>query len=506
MLTKRYDLTRRLAMRLARAWSRLPARTGAAWCSLFLLLGACSDSKRDTDSNTQQAPPSVLTAPGGAVPVPKVELPSFVTLVKQEGPAVVNISAVQTVTHGRGEMFSLPEDDPLSDFFRRFMPPSGPRQFQARTLGSGFIISADGFILTNAHVVENTDEVTVRLTTKREYKAKVIGVDARTDVALIKIDARALPVVPIGDPAKLEVGEWVAAIGAPFGFENSVTAGIVSAKSRTLPDGSYVPFIQTDVALNPGNSGGPLFNMRGEVVGVNSQIYSRTGGFMGVSFAIPIDIAMDVVKQLRTSGKVMRGRIGVQVQELTAELASSFGLNEVRGALVGIVEENSPAEKAGIRPGDVILSFDGKPVLTSADLARMVASSRPGTTVVLQLWRKGAVSSVNVKIAQVAEQSVAMKTADEDEPQSAPVGLQVSELTAQQQEGMGIKGGVLVRDAEGAAARAGIEAGDVIVALNNTPVRSANDLEQQLAQNKGNTVALLIKRGPATIFLPLHLG
>ena len=501
MLTKRYDLTRRLATRLAPCWSRLPAWAAAAWCSLFLLLGACSDSNRDTGSNRQQAPPSAQ----GAAPVPKVELPSFVTLVKQEGPAVVNISAIQTVRHGGGEMFSMPDDDPLSDFFRRFMPPSGPRQFQARTLGSGFIISADGFILTNAHVVENTDEVTVRLTTKREYKAKVIGVDARTDIALIKIDARALPVVPIGDPAKLEVGEWVAAIGAPFGFENSVTAGIVSAKSRSLPDGSYVPFIQTDVALNPGNSGGPLFNMRGEVVGVNSQIYSRTGGFMGVSFAIPIDIAMDVVKQLRTSGKVMRGRIGVQVQELTAELASSFGLNEVRGALVGIDEENSPAEKAGIRPGDVILSFDGKPVLTSADLARMVAGSRPGTTVVLQLWRKGAVSGVNVKIAQVAEQSVAMKSADED-AQNSPVGLQVSELTPQQQEGLGIKGGVLVRDADGAAARAGIEAGDVIVALNNSPVRSPGELEQQLAQNKGNTVALLIKRGPATLFLPLHLG
>jgi serine protease Do len=488
-------------------WARMFATPAGALAMLCCLaLPACSDSSRTAGAaapaeSRQSAP---VAAPA---PVPTVELPSFVTLVKKEGPAVVNISATQTI-RGGADMLEVPEDDPLFDFFRRFMPPPGARsrQFQARTLGSGFIISSDGFILTNAHVVDNTDEVTVKLTNKREYKARVIGADERTDVALVKIDARALPVVPIGDPARLEVGEWVAAIGAPFGFENSVTAGIVSAKGRSLPDGSYVPFIQTDVALNPGNSGGPLFNMRGEVVGINSQIYSRTGGFMGVSFAIPIDIAMDVVKQLRASGKIMRGRIGVQVQELTAQLASSFGMKDVTGALVGMVEKNGPAEQAGIRPGDVILSFDGKPVASSADLARLVAGSRPGTTVTLELWRKGAPARVNVTVAQAAEAAPVTSAAPDAPPRASPVGLQVSELTPRQRARLGVSGGVLVRDAAGAALRAGIEAGDVILALNDTPVRSAEHLEAQLAQNKGATVALLIRRGGETLFLPLNLG
>jgi serine protease Do len=330
-----------------------------------------------------------------------VELPSFVTLVKKEGSAVVNVSTIRTVRQTAEAVPNIPQDDPMFEFFRRFMPPPGTKEFQTRGLGSGFIISQDGFILTNAHVVADTDEVVVRLTTKREFKAKIVGVDPRTDVALLKLEANGLPFVKIGDPGKLEVGEWVAAIGAPFGFENSVTSGIVSAKGRSLPDESYVPFIQTDVALNPGNSGGPLFNMRGEVVGINSQIYSQTGGYMGLSFTIPIDVAMDISKQLQASGKVSRGRIGVQAQELTAELAASFGMKDLDGALVAMVEKGGPADQAGIQPGDVILAFNGKPVQTSADLARLVAGTKPGSSAKAEVWRKGARQTVNVTVAEL---------------------------------------------------------------------------------------------------------
>jgi serine protease Do len=316
-------------------------------------------------------------------------LPDFTELVERQGAAVVNISTTQTVrSNQRGaQPFPFDENDPMYEFFRRFIPrqpgmpglPGTPRQFESRSLGSGFVVSADGYILTNAHVVDSADEILVRLTDKREFKARVIGADKRTDVALIKIDATALPTVRLGDPGLLKVGEWVVAIGSPFGFDNSVTAGIVSAKGRSLPQENYVPFIQTDVAVNPGNSGGPLFNMRGEVVGINSQIYSRSGGFMGISFAIPIDVAMDVQAQLRASGKVSRGRIGVVIQEVTKELAESFGLSQAQGAAVNAVEKGGPAEKAGIEPGDVILKFDGKPIASSGDLPRIVGSSKPGS-------------------------------------------------------------------------------------------------------------------------------
>lgn len=360
----------------------------------ILLLTACSPSEQGQPTGTREPQASPRSS------VPTVQLPSFADLVKQYGPAVVNISTTRTLRQG-ARVLPVPEGDPLAEFFRRFMPPFGQQEFQARSLGSGFIVSPDGYILTNAHVVADTDEVTVKLTNKREYKAKLIGVDAYTDVALLKIDARDLPAVQVGDPSKMEVGEWVAAIGAPFGFENSVTAGIVSATGRSLPGETYVPFIQTDVALNPGNSGGPLFNMRGEVVGVNSQIYSRTGGFMGLSFAIPIDIAMEVVEQLRSSGRVTRGRIGVQAQELTVELAQSFGLEEPVGALVAAVERGGPAGKAGIMPGDVIQSFDGQPVQTAADLARLVAGAKPGTTVTVAVWRKGEARTLQVSVDEL---------------------------------------------------------------------------------------------------------
>ena len=296
----------------------------------------------------------------------------------------------------------------MFEFFKRFIPrqpPGGaPHDFESKSLGSGFVVSGDGYILTNAHVVDAADEIIVRLTDKREFKAKVIGADKRTDVALIKIEASNLPKVTLGDPSRLRVGEWVVAIGSPFGFDNTVTAGIVSAKGRSLPQENFVPFIQTDVAVNPGNSGGPLFNMKGEVVGINSQIYSRTGGFMGLSFAIPIDIAMEIQNQLRVSGKVSRGRIGVVIQEVTKELSDSFGLGKPQGALVSSVEKGGPADKAGIEAGDIILKFDGKSVGQSSDLPRIVGGTRPGTKSTVQVFRKGQIKDLNVAVAEIPEE------------------------------------------------------------------------------------------------------
>jgi serine protease Do len=322
-----------------------------------------------------------------------IELPRFVGLVKEQGPTVVNISATREAAPG-----GVPPGRPLYDFFRRFGGPPDSGEGGSTSVGSGFIISDDGYILTNAHVVADTDTVRVKLTSKREYPAKVIGADPYTDVALLKIGATGLRPVTAGDPADMEPGEWVAAIGAPFGFENSVTVGVVSAKGRLLPNGSYVPFIQTDVAVNPGNSGGPLFNTTGRVIGINSQIYSQTGGYMGISFAIPIDIAMEIAKQLRENGKVTRGRIGVQLQELTYELASALELKEPRGALVAAVQPGGPAARAGIRPADVIISAAGKPVETTADLARMVGNARPGEVLVADLLRKGQKRSVKISV------------------------------------------------------------------------------------------------------------
>lgn len=481
-----------------------PAITPIARIFLYaVLLTACSPSPQPTPANNTVAPP----VPPSSVNAPTTALPNFVGLVKQEGPAVVNISTTRTIRENGPDALNIPENDPFFEFFRRFMPPAGPKEFQERTLGSGFIISNDGYILTNAHVAIDSEEVTVKLTNRREYKAKVIGVDQRTDVALLKIDAANLPVVKIGDPSKLDVGEWVAAIGAPFGFENSVTAGIVSAKGRTLPDGNFIPFIQTDVAVNPGNSGGPLFNMREEVVGINSQIYSRTGGFMGVSFAIPIDIAMNVVKQLRTSGKVTSGRIGIQAQEMTAELAKSFGLKDVRGALVTLVEKDSPADKNGIRPGDVILSFNGKPIQTASDLALAVAIAKPGTAVPVQLWRKGAAMMLNVTVAESAtERAPVASTAPPQQAQPNQAGLVLGDLSADQRKRFGVANGVVVRSAVGAASHAGLQSGDVILGINNVPVENAAMLDAQLKQNAGNTVALLVRRGGVTLYVPLNLA
>ena len=435
------------------------------------------------------------------------ELPDFADLAERQGPAVVNISTTSTV---RGQPGLPPgsEEDPFFDFFRRFGPPQ-PREYESRSLGSGFLISADGYLLTNAHVVEAADEITVRLTDKREFKAKVIGNDRRTDVALLKIDATGLPSVTFGDPAKLRVGEWVVAIGSPFGFENTVTAGIVSAKGRSLPQENFVPFIQTDVAINPGNSGGPLFNLKGEVIGMNSMIFSRTGGFMGVSFAIPIDVAVDVAKQLQTTGRVNRGRIGVVIQEVTKELAESFGLPKAAGALVNSVEKGGPAEKAGIQASDVILKFDNKDVDNSSELPRLVAATRPGSKVPVQVWRKGERKDLMISVGETPEERTSKRQQSRKPGGEAvgKLGLTVIELTAEQKREANVAAGVLVENAEGVAARAGIRRGDIILGVGNQEIKSVEDLNRLLAPGeRPRTVALLVKRGEGSLYVPLRIN
>ncbi|MDH5535753.1 MAG: DegQ family serine endoprotease, partial [Betaproteobacteria bacterium] len=397
------------------------------------------------------------------------QLPDFTELVEKQGSTVVNISTTQSVRSPLvPQIPNLQEDDPFYEFFRRFIPQPGPREFQAQSLGSGFIISADGYILTNAHVVDAAEEITVKLNDKREFKAKVMGADRRTDVALIKIEASGLPAVRFGDPTQLKVGEWVVAIGSPFGFENTVTAGIVSAKGRSLPQENFVPFIQTDVAVNPGNSGGPLFNLRGEVVGINSQIYSRTGGFMGLSFAIPIDVANDIAQQLRTTGRVTRGRIGVVIQPVTKELADGFGLPRPQGALVNSVEKDGPADKGGIEPGDVILKFDGRTVNASEDLPRIVGGTRPGSRVAVNVWRNKAGRNVQVVVGELQDDRARQSRRSGKPPaQASQFGMGLADLTETQRKELKIEGGVLVESVQGAAARAGIRRGDVILAVNN---------------------------------------
>lgn len=444
------------------------------------------------------------------------ELPDFADLAERQGAAVVNISTTQALRQARPGVPSLDEDDPMFDLFRRFIPrgPSAPRMDpDNRSLGSGFIVSPDGYVLTNAHVVDGADEIVVKLTDKREFRARLIGTDPRTDVALLKIDATGLPKVSFGDPGKLRVGDWVVAIGAPFGFENSVTAGIVSAKGRSLPQENFVPFIQTDVAINPGNSGGPLFNMKGEVVGINSQIYSRTGGFMGLSFAIPIDVAMDVQSQLRASGRVQRGRIGVVIQEVSRELADSFNLGKPVGALVSSVEKGSPADKAGIEQGDIVLRFDNRTVGVSGDLPRLVGSTRPGSKAPVQVWRKGTVRDLVVMVAELPEdkaRKVALKAPRQDVAPNR-LGIVVVEPTAEQRrDGRFPAGGVVVDALRSASARASeIQAGDGILALVSkgvrTDIRSVEQFNRVVgALDLGQTVTLLVLRGETQTFVPLR--
>ena len=431
------------------------------------------------------------------------QLPDFSALVEQAGPAVVNISTVQKVRTAAQDP-GLDPNHPFHEFFRRFGTPpnSGPQVPERGGVGSGFIVSPDGYILTNAHVVANANEVTVRLTDKREFKAKVIGVDRRTDVALIKIEGGALPTVRIGNSSQTKVGEWVAAIGSPFGFENSVTSGIVSAKARSLPSDNYVPFLQTDVAVNPGNSGGPLFNMSGEVIGINSQIYSRTGGYMGLSFAIPIEVAMKVKDDLQKFGKVSRGRLGVTIQPISQDLAESFGLRNRQGALVNGVEPDSPAAKAGVVAGDVILSVNDRAVAEPGDLVRTIGEAKPGHAVTLKVWRKGATREFTAKLVEMeAEKSAAA------EPVKKPgkLGLTVRPLSGEEQKQLATSGGLVVEQATGAAATAGIAPGDVILAVNNEKVTNAEQLSQLADASKGS-VAILVQRDKQRIYIPVRVG
>jgi serine protease Do len=445
-------------------------------------------------------------------------LPDFTRLVEEQGSAVVNISTTQAVRRSNLPQVPGIEDEEIQEFFRRFIPRQpapgqgpgpGARPPESRSLGSGFIISSDGYILTNAHVVEGADEIYVKFTDKREFKAKVIGADKRTDVALIKIEGGSLSAVKFGDPARLKVGEWVVAIGAPFGFENSVTAGIVSAKGRSLPQENFVPFIQTDVAINPGNSGGPLFNMRGEVVGINSQIYSRTGGFMGLSFAIPIDVALDIQKQLKEKGRVARGRIGVTIQEVTRDLATSFGLDRARGALVNQVEKGSPADRAGIEATDIITGFDGKAVDSSSDLPRLVGSTRPGAQATVEVWRKGQKKNLSVTVAELQEERVAAR----DTPRSQkPVevaanrlGLVVSELSAEQKKELKLSSGLVVTDVR-PDAKADVRKGDILMTMvhkgHHNELKSVEQLNKLLAGlEKNSVITLQVRRGDGTAFV-----
>ena len=439
--------------------------------------------------------------------VAAVKLPSFADLVEEQGVKVVNISTKTMIDQPNN--IPVPEDDPFYDFFRRFAPPECAQR-ESRSLGSGFIISEDGYILTNSHVVAATYDITVKLNDKREFMAKLIGVDKRTDVAVIKIEASGLPFVSIGDPDKLRVGDWVLAIGSPFGFESTVTAGIVSAKGRSLPQENYVPFIQTDVAINPGNSGGPLFNLDGEVIGINAQIYSRTGGFMGLSFAIPIDVAVDVANQLKTDGRVKRGRIGVVIQEVTAELADSFGLDKPRGALVSRVDKGGAASKAGIQTSDIILTFDGSKVETSNDLPRIVGQTRPRKKVDVEVWRDKRSRMLSLTVGEIPADVTSEPKKEESKNASMNVieklGLMVSDIDTQQLKQLELDSGVKIDRVAGVGEQAGLRPGDIVLALNNDDVESVSQFKSLMERYKdARSVALLIQRGGGSLYVPIRL-
>ena len=448
------------------------------------------------------APAAVVAATPNAI----AGLPDFSALVATHGPAVVQISVMHEgrKVAARG----MPDDDdddalpPQLPGFRGFrgQPPSqGPSQ----GMGSGFIVDANGVILTNAHVVADADEVTVRLVDKREFKAKVLGSDKTTDIAVIKIEAKDLPVVKIGNPASARVGEWVVAIGAPFGLENTVTSGIISAKGRALPGDAAVPFIQTDAAVNPGNSGGPLFNLKGEVIGVNSQIFSRSGGFQGLAFAVPIDVAIDVKDQIQQNGKVSHGRLGVTIQEVSQALADNFGLKTPGGALVSTVGKDSAAAKAGVEPGDVILKFEGKDISRSSDLPPLVAQMKPGAKVTLEVWRDGKSKELTATVGELADKTTVASA--KGEAAKGKLGVAVRPLSPEEKKSGEVANGVVVEEVAGAAAKAGVRQGDVIVAVNNTPVKSPEQLRELIGKS-GKTVALLVQREEARIFIPVTIG
>ena len=474
----------------------------AAVLVLPVFVAGCADSVSAPGGPTTQAERALLS------------LPDFTPLVQKQGTAVVNISTTNKMAMAEGGPPGLSEDDPFYDFFKRFMPPDspergGPRPGPMMGSGSGFIVSEDGYVLTNAHVVANAEEVTVALTDKREFKAKVIGIDKRTDVALLKIDATGLPTVKLGKSSALQPGEWVAAIGSPFGFENTITAGIVSATGRSLPAETYVPFIQTDVAVNPGNSGGPLLNLAGEVVGVNSMIYSGTGGYMGVSFAIPIEVALDVAKQLQNQGKVTRGRVGIGIQPLTKELAESFKLESTTGAVIVNVEKGGPAEKAGARVGDVVLAWNGRKLEDANELPRLVAATKPGSQATLELARNGKRESLKVTVGEIpTEESVARAQPREKASEPNRLGLAVRELPAADRKTLGVDYALVVVDVVGPPAQSSpILPGDIILAVNQQRFSSLEEFNKLLARHeKGSRVALLVRRGEGALYVPMPVG
>ena len=452
---------------------------------------------------------AVAPAPVATVAAaPLVTMPDFSTITQRDGPAVVNISVTGTTKTSFDGAAGMDPDDPMAEFFRRCggqLGPRGPqRDVPTRGQGSGFIVSADGTILTNAHVVKDAKEVTVKLTDRREFRAKVLGADEKTDIAVLKIDAKDLPTVALGSTKDLKVGEWVLAIGSPFGFENTVTAGVVSAKGRSLPDDSYVPFIQTDVAINPGNSGGPLLNTRGEVVGINSQIYSRSGGYQGVSFAIPIDVAVQIKDQIVATGKATHARLGVAVQEVNQAFADSLKLDKPEGALVSNVEKGSPGDKAGLRSGDVIRAVDGQPIVSSGDLPAVIGQRKPGSQVTLDVWRQGAREQITAKLGDASDKGSVVAKNDEAVGQGK-LGLALRPLQPQERREAEVENGLLIEDAAGPSALAGVQAGDVLLAINGTPAQSVEQV-REVAAKAGKSVALLIQRGSDRIFVPVRVG
>ncbi|MCE1194464.1 MAG: DegQ family serine endoprotease [Acidovorax sp.] len=471
------------------------------------------------------ATPAIQAAAPGAA-----ALPSFAQITAQNGPAVVNISvtgSTKTAMADDGEDDDDPQpaarqhggprmdpNDPFYEFFRQFGIPApgmqqAPRNVPTHGLGSGFIVSPDGLVLTNAHVVKGASEVVVKLTDRREFRAKVLGADAKTDVAVLKINAKNLPTVRLGNTRDLQVGEWVLAIGSPFGFENSVTAGVVSAKGRSLPDDSLVPFIQTDVAVNPGNSGGPLFNARGEVVGINSQIYSRSGGYQGVSFSIPIELASKIKDQIVATGKVRHAQLGVAVQEVNQAFAESFALDKPEGALVASVSPGSPAEKAGLQPGDVIRQMDGQPIVASGDLPAWVGQAQPGQQAKLSVWRQGKPVELTATLGDASDKSSAKQARNDDAVGKGRLGLSLRPLEPQERREMSANGGVadglVIEQARGPAAAAGVQPGDVLLAINGAPAKNIEQVRAAMAK-AGKSVALLIERDGNKIFVPVRLG
>jgi serine protease Do len=478
--------------------------------------GVLKKTAADTEAPVASAPAqTVAPQPGRSGPAAAVAptvLPDFAQITAANGPAVVNISVTGNVKTSRRlqQQPQIDPDDPFYQFFRRFQMPGqeggGERSMPTRGQGSGFIVSSEGLILTNAHVVRDAQEVMVKLTDRREFPAKVLGSDPKTDVAVLKIEAKGLPTLKLGSTQDLRVGEWVLAIGAPFGFENSVSAGVVSAKGRALPDESFVPFIQTDVAVNPGNSGGPLFNSRGEVVGINSQIYSQTGGYQGLSFAIPIEVAKRVQQQIVTGGRAQHARLGVTVQDVNQSFADSFKLERPAGALVANVENGGPAAKAGLRSGDVILKFNEQPIVASSDLPALLGQSVPGEQAKLEIWRQGKRETVTAKLGDAGEKQAAKDTQDENAP-AGKLGLALRPLQPAErgQLGKDQREGLVVEDVGGAAARAGVQPGDLLLAINGTPVRSVEQVRAVVAGAE-KSVALLVQRGREQIFLPVRIG